>query len=464
MEINIEKRTQILNLLNTQFLIPEEYKETAKQGIKKYANANYSDNILQTFVDEPQSLSQNIRYLNNSDSKIKLNDLSRFRGVLSEWLVCMEYNGMKNKGSVEFTFVNPDPTSKADLLHIININSYYKVIAGPDVKSGQARYLLDQWEKNLKSKYEIPMVDIDGVLTTEKNLKKLKPKQQERYERLKEEFPNKIPISTEWENGGIHQVMIDYFFFNSLGELPSEESRSLSKVDLTSERIKRDLAEKNSNLEIKTWGYFSERSQEIFNDKKKKLNGTTTTSNVTNKNLDSLSPKVKVSKRHNINIKLLPKVKNAGRFLWDKTKQFGNWVRTTEEGREFLEKIIETSIEIYQSNQECERIIRDIENDNSYSSRVKDRQYYYDDYEGEKREAFQKKFVPFIEDKSSQRKSNSNKGKQNILCGDTNEKEFHRNKHLRKLPKGWHASPEKIATARENGFELQDGETWVEES
>ena len=34
--------------------------------------------------------------------------------------------------------------------------------------------------------------------------------------------------------------------------------------------------------------------------------------------------------------------------------------------------------------------------------------------------------------------------------------------HIRNLPEGWHASPEKIATAAEHGFNLLPGQTWVE--
>lgn len=34
--------------------------------------------------------------------------------------------------------------------------------------------------------------------------------------------------------------------------------------------------------------------------------------------------------------------------------------------------------------------------------------------------------------------------------------------HIRNLPEGWHASPEKIATAAEHGFILLPGQTWVE--
>ena len=34
--------------------------------------------------------------------------------------------------------------------------------------------------------------------------------------------------------------------------------------------------------------------------------------------------------------------------------------------------------------------------------------------------------------------------------------------HIRNLPAGWHASPEKAATALEHGFKLLDGQTWVD--
>ena len=34
--------------------------------------------------------------------------------------------------------------------------------------------------------------------------------------------------------------------------------------------------------------------------------------------------------------------------------------------------------------------------------------------------------------------------------------------HIRNLPRGWEASPEKIASAAEHGYELLPGQTWVE--
>lgn len=39
---------------------------------------------------------------------------------------------------------------------------------------------------------------------------------------------------------------------------------------------------------------------------------------------------------------------------------------------------------------------------------------------------------------------------------------FEVSRHIRNLPEGWHASPEKIAKALKNNIILMDGQTWVE--
>lgn len=46
---------------------------------------------------------------------------------------------------------------------------------------------------------------------------------------------------------------------------------------------------------------------------------------------------------------------------------------------------------------------------------------------------------------------------------EDNVKPHHASKHIRNLPKGHKASPEKVATAKENGFDLKENQTWVEE-
>ena len=68
-------------------------------------------------VRTPQSLSKALALLRERNGNI---EFSLFRGILTEWLVCAEYNALKNKGSVVMTIVNPAPSSKADLLHILD--------------------------------------------------------------------------------------------------------------------------------------------------------------------------------------------------------------------------------------------------------------------------------------------------------------------------------------------------------
>ncbi len=39
---------------------------------------------------------------------------------------------------------------------------------------------------------------------------------------------------------------------------------------------------------------------------------------------------------------------------------------------------------------------------------------------------------------------------------------FEVSRHIRNLPDGWHASPEKVAEALKNNINLMDGQTWVD--
>ncbi|WP_227986053.1 hypothetical protein [Streptococcus ruminantium] len=133
MDLTIEKRERIINLLASEYIVPDEYIDCVKEAVKQYATKNYSEEAIDKMVRPPQSLSRGLALLRERNGK---NDLSLFRGIISEWLVCAEYNALKNKGSVILTITNPDPSSKADLLHIIDTGNGYKAIPGPDVKSG----------------------------------------------------------------------------------------------------------------------------------------------------------------------------------------------------------------------------------------------------------------------------------------------------------------------------------------
>ena len=145
MGLSIENREKILNLLNAEYVIPDEIIGCVKEAVRTYSTKNYSDEVIDKIVRTPQSLSRGLTLLRERDGK---KDLSLFRGILTEWLVCAEYNALKNKGSVVMTITNPDPSSKADLLHIIKIGNSFKALPGPDVKSGGSTYVFNQWKKH----------------------------------------------------------------------------------------------------------------------------------------------------------------------------------------------------------------------------------------------------------------------------------------------------------------------------
>ena len=67
--------------------------------------------------------------------------------VFTEWIIALNYNTFVNEGNVVMTIVNPDPTSKCDLLHIVKVGDNYNCYPGPDVKTGSADYLLNQLKR-----------------------------------------------------------------------------------------------------------------------------------------------------------------------------------------------------------------------------------------------------------------------------------------------------------------------------
>ena len=49
-----------------------------------------------------------------------------------------------------------------------------------------------------------------------------------------------------------------------------------------------------------------------------------------------------------------------------------------------------------------------------------------------------------------------------VVASNSEALPFEVSRHIRNLPEGWHASPEKIAEALKNNIILMDGQTWVE--
>lgn len=425
MGLSIENREKILNLLNAEYVIPDEIIGCVKEAVRTYSTKNYSDEVIDKIVRTPQSLSRGLTLLRERDGK---KDLSLFRGILTEWLVCAEYNALKNKGSVVMTITNPDPSSKADLLHIIKIGNSFKALPGPDVKSGGSTYVFNQWKKIILNRYEIPMVDVDGILTTDVGMKKLTKKQKLEFEELKRKFPNKKALETCWNNEDILRVISDYLKFIEFEIYPGTETDlGIKDIDVKNLKTKLYSGELLSSRTL-DWLVFSNESKTIFNPE-------TEEANVVENNIDSDLENAKGTNLTSSDVKEKNKIINR---FWHKTKMISN------NSIEVAKKVGSHTIEWIVNNPEVVLsigasvvtfLVKNISNQEA------------DDY---------------ISDSGY---TSSYQTKYNLVGEQIVEKtgSHHASKHIRNLPKGHNASAEKIATAEEHGFSLGEGQTWVDD-
>lgn len=423
--MSIEKREQIVDLLNAEYVIPEEMIECVKDAVKKYSTKNYTDEVIDKIVRTPQSLSKGLVLLRERNGS---NDLSLFRGILTEWLVCAEYNALKNKGAVVMTITNPDPSSKADLLHIIKIGNDFKAVPGPDVKSGSSTYVFNQWKKIVQNRYEIPMVDIDGILTTEEGLRQLTKKQREQFEELKMQFPKKQAIATTWNKEDILKVISDYLKFIEFEIYPSTETDlGIKEIDVKNLKEKLYSGELLNSRTL-DWLVFSNESKIIFDLQVEDTS-------VVDHNIDSdLENEERIKLARSV-------VKDGSRKLnrlWSKAmmissngikvaKKVGShtikWMANNPETVFSICAGVATFLVKNNSNQEADTYISDSDYTSSYQS----------EYE-------------VVEEKVDEKAGS-----------------HHASKHIRNLSEGQNASAEKIASAEANGFNLKEGQTWVDE-
>lgn len=462
MELTIDKRTALLDLLLSEFTIPEEMVGCVAEAIKLYKTQDYSDEAINNIVNNPQSLSRGLSLLRERNGKT---DLSLFRGIMLEWLVCAEYNALKNKGAVVMTIINPDPTSKADLLHIINTGDGYLAVPGPDVKSGGSTYVLNQWEKIVRKRYEIPMVDVDGVLTSDEGLKQLTSNQKARFEELCKEYPNKKPLATEWNKEDISRVLADYLKYVEFAVQPNTDTE-LSIADINVRNVKEKLYNNEiTNQQTYDWTVFSRETRNIFKgevesgvdiiDKVIVEEDVDATSQVQYEKTDSEVAKesgIQVVQSETLDMtksgvqKVTAGLKNVvknvalGGLNWAKENPVPatiiGLVAAGVGGALVHEATKGTSDASSNSHPHVEEGMGT--NLNMESEDVNDEENVDDENETS------------ISPASG--------------VEEDDVKPHHAKKHLRKLPEGQKASLEKIATAKENGFDdLEDGFTWVDE-
>lgn len=214
--LQMKDRDNLCKLLTKSFYIPEPYREAVIQGILKNANnitrERATDLVTQSF--SPIDLLKSKGYKEEQGYAI-------WRGFFTEWIINVLYNSFVNKEPVLMTIVNPDPTSKCDLLHVIKAGDFIKCVAGPDIKTGQISYALDQYERICKSKYDIPFFDADRNFS-EENLHRLTRRQKERFDNLQKQYPRKKIIHPLLSNQDMIHIAYDFLHYVAYNKLPSQ--------------------------------------------------------------------------------------------------------------------------------------------------------------------------------------------------------------------------------------------------
>lgn len=442
MELSIEKREHLIGLLNAGYVVPDEMIDCVKEAVKQYSTKNYSDDVIDKMVRTPQSLSKGLALLRERNGKT---DLSLFRGILTEWLVCAEYNALKNKSAVVMTITNPDPSSKADLLHIINTGNGYKAVSGPDVKSGGSTYVFNQWKKIVQNRYEIPMVDVDSILTTDEGLEQLTNKQKAVLDELYQQYPNKKPIPTVWDKGDIMRVIADYLKFVEFDILPSTETTlTIKNIDVSEVKSKLYSGE-FVNHQSYSWSVFSSESKEVFESKtaikNNQIINSTNELNPQNSISQNILHSYKVNKKSH-----LPKFVDSVKSVLGTGLKFSKIVgmRAVKWAVDHPEQVADLTIAAFELVN-----LSTSSSDNDYIGNSEYENNYYE------------------EDYKTTISENQNDSIENEIKSENKLAEasapHHARKHIRNLSEGQKASPEKIRTARENGFELGEGQTWVDD-
>ncbi|MFQ6421234.1 MULTISPECIES: hypothetical protein [unclassified Bacillus (in: firmicutes)] len=220
-----EERDQICILLTKQFIIPDPYKEAIKVAMLKYQN-NLTEKRAEEIVSQIFSPLDTLKFKFNHNNQYEGISYSRWKGFFTEWIIALNYNTFVNEGNVVMTIVNPDPTSKCDLLHIVKVWDNYNCYPGPDVKTGSADYLLNQLKRICDEKREIAFYDAYGVLS-EENSAKLNKRQKKRKQELQEEYPNKKILQPEFTSTDLSTITYDFLHYVATEELPSKRTSNI---------------------------------------------------------------------------------------------------------------------------------------------------------------------------------------------------------------------------------------------
>ena len=294
------------------------------------------------------------------------------------------------------------------------------------------------------------MVDVDGVLTSDEGLKQLTSNQKARFEELCKKYPNKKPLATEWNKEDISRVLADYLKYVEFAVQPNTDTE-LSIADINVRNVKEKLYNNEiTSQQTYEWSVFSKETRNIFReevesdadiiDKVIVEEDVDVTNQVQNEKTDSEA--VKQSGIKEVLSETLDMTKSGVQKVTAGLKNVVlgglNWA-SENPGKAIIIGLAATGVGALV---------------HEWTKGANNTQPHVEEGMGTN---LNMEFEDVDDENESSISPASEVEEDNIIP-------HHAKKHLRKLPEGHKASPEKIATAKENGFDdLKENQTWVEE-
>lgn len=219
---SVNELDNVVKFIDSIITIDDQYLKAVERAIKISMNKNYTTETVERLSKSQQNIRSAIHLLDKH--------VNNFQGIVFEKIEVYNYNYLKNRENV-ITITNPDPTSKSDIIHIINQESYSLVECGPDVKySGDEAYVVNQYiEKHLKREDSKGFIDITGYLDDKDyvegvGFKKLSKGYNKKVLKAINEYGYKPTISPVIPRAQFEQIFIYYVNYLRTGKLPSETS------------------------------------------------------------------------------------------------------------------------------------------------------------------------------------------------------------------------------------------------
>lgn len=273
MNLSLKKRDAIVMLLTYEFSLPYKFIQGYKTGLSgsldpypwAWRRRQFPDEVLFDMARQINSLPISLKRPFSSNKRETLNVL---RQTVEIWLFCIEYNAFYLPKDSQLFTVHPALFMTNDLFHIykrkidipIRGLSTYGAVPIPKLCfSGE-----HQWQKHFKFRLvDFPVIDTDGVLTTDDAMRRMRRHKREQYQQFCMENPENLPVQTSYSRQAINRILLDYIKYRYYGLLPSQ-IRGESIVGIDRSELKEILFHTNPPSKRRHWKCFVKQCRRVM--------------------------------------------------------------------------------------------------------------------------------------------------------------------------------------------------------